>query len=59
MVDFINKIGIFGEDGGSNAKEKSERGSKDWGETENELKKKPGKDQPGSSVMNQSLFKME
>ena len=56
MEALNNKMGIFGEDGGSNAEDKSKGGSRDPEDTENQPKKEPRKDQPSSSVMNQSLF---
>ena len=59
MEALRNKLGIFGEEGGSNAKDKSEGGSRDREDTENQIKKEPRKYQPSSSVMNQSMFKME
>ena len=41
MEALRNNIGIFGEDGGSNAEDKSEGGSRDREETENQPKKEP------------------
>ena len=55
MAALSNKMGIFGEDGGSNAEEKSEGRLGDQGDTENQLKKESRKDKPSSSVVNQSL----
>jgi len=52
-------LGIFGEEGGSNAEEKSEAGLGDREDADNQSKKEPEKDQPSSSVMNQPLFKVE
>ena len=59
MAALSNKLGIFGEEGGLNAKEKSKEGSGDREDTDNQPKKEPGKDQPNSNVVNQSLFKKE
>lgn len=59
MATLCNKLGIFGEDGGSKVEENSEGGLGDWEDTENQLKKEPKKDQLNSSVLSQSLFKME
>ena len=59
MAALRNKLWIFREEGGSNAKDKSKGGSGDREDTDNQPKKEPGKDQPSSSVMNQSLFKVE
>ena len=59
MVALSNKLWIFGEDEGSSAEEKLEGGSRDQEDTENQLMKEPRKDQPSSSVVNQSMFKME
>lgn len=59
MAALRNKLGIFGEEGGSNAKEKSEGGSGDQEDADNQVKKEPRKDQPSLSAMNQSLFKVE
>jgi len=61
MVTLRNNLGIFGEDGGSNVEDKSEGGSRDREEIENQPKKEPEKNQPSSSVVNQSQpqFKME
>jgi len=59
MVALRNKLGMFGEDGDSNAEKKLEWGSRDWEDIENQPKKESQKDQPSSNVMNQSLFKME
>ena len=52
MVALRNKFGIFKDDGGSNAEDKSEAGSGDREDTENQSKKESRKDQPGSSVVN-------
>lgn len=61
MGALSNKVGIFGEEWGSTAGDNLEGGSRDWDEMDNQPKKKPRKDQPSSSVINQSqhLFKME
>lgn len=59
MAYLRNKLEIFGEDGGSNVEEKSEGGSGDQDDTENQPKKELRKYQPSSSVVNQFLFKME
>jgi len=59
MVALSNNLGIFGEEGGSNVEEKSEGGSGDREDADNQRKKEHGKDQPSSSFMNQSLFKVE
>ncbi len=59
MDAFNNRMGIFEEYGGSNAVDKSEQGSKYWGEKKNHSKKEPKKDQPILSHVNQSLFKIE
>ena len=56
-VNLLNKLRIFGEDGGLNAKEKLDGGSRDREDTENQPKKEPKKYQLSSSVVNQSLFK--
>jgi len=52
-------LGILGEEGGSNAEENSEGGLGDWEDADNQPKKEPKKDQPSSSVMNKSIFKVE
>lgn len=59
MAALRHNMGIFGEEGGLNAKEKSEVGSRGQEEKNNQSKEEPKKDQPNSSVMNQSLFKVE
>lgn len=59
MTALSNKLGIFEEDGASNVEDKSEGGLGNREDTENQPKKESRKDQPSSSVMNQSLFKME
>eukprot|EP00253_Pinus_taeda_P034565 PITA_34565 len=59
MAALSNKLGIFGEEGGSNAEDKSEGGSEDREDVDDQSKKEPGKDQPSSSFVNQSLFKVE
>lgn len=59
MEELSNTVGIFGEDGGSNGEEKLKGGSGDWEDVENQPKKEPGRDQSSSSVVNQSMFKME
>ena len=59
MAALRNKLGIFGEDGGLNVEEKSKWGSRNWEDIENQSKKEHIKYQHSSSVMNQSLLKME
>jgi hypothetical protein len=59
MVALRNKLGDIWRRWGFNAEDKSEGGSGDREDTENQSKKEPEKDQPSSSVVNQSLFKME
>ena len=59
METLNSKLGIFGEEGDLNVEEKSEGGSGDREDTENQPKKEPKKYQPILSVMNQSLFKTE
>ena len=59
MQALSNNAGLFGEYWGSNVKDKSKGGSRDREETNNRSKKEFGKDQPSSSVVNQSLMKME
>jgi len=59
MAALRNKLGIFGEEWGLNAKVKSEGGLGDWEDADNQPKKKPRKDQLSSSFMNQDLFKVE
>ncbi len=44
MAGLNSKMGIFGEDGGSNAEDKYERGLEYWGENKNQLKKKSKKE---------------
>ena len=59
IVALRNKLGIYGEDWGSNVEVRSEGGLADQEDIENRPKKEPRKDQPSLSAMNQSLFKME
>lgn len=50
---------MFGEEECSNVEEKSKGGLGDQEDEINQLKKQPRNDQPSSSVVNQSLFKVE
>ena len=59
MMALRNNQGIFGEEGSWNVEDKSEGGLRDQKDTNNQPKKEPGKNQPNSSVVNQSLFKVE
>lgn len=54
-----NNLAIFREDGSLNVEDILEEESRDREDTENQLKKEPKKYQPNSTVMNQSLLKME
>jgi len=54
-----NMMGIFGEEGGSDVEKKLEGGSGDQEDANNQSKKEPKKDQPSSSVVNQSMFNVE
>lgn len=54
MLSLRNNLGIFGEDGGYNAKDQLEGRSGNQEEIEDELKKGPERDQPNSSGINHS-----